>query len=189
MKIIEDLEKKFENSNDECKAMVKALKIAFEDMEFLAKQTVTVTEGCRLNFNGDPNGPGLPFFKGEEWLVGDKIQDLMKKMKFALEQPKSEFTPEKPHGLSVNNCMPQVVMARVVRIDKINHSMESLEHRPDETTRRSTVYFRWGDGYLAKQEFSIGDVVPVLGQYVRGVAVCNQWGSYHFIVTHLLKRG
>lgn len=191
MKFLEDLEEKFKNSDDECKAMIKALKIAFEDMEFLAKQTVTVTEGrCRLNFNGDPNGPGVTFFEGEEWLIGDKIRGLMKTMRSVLERPKSEFVLEKPHGLPMNKCMPNVVTARVVRIETTNRVVESLEHRPDETVQKSTIYFRWGDegGYLGKQVFSIGDVTPVLGQYVRGVAICNQWGSYYFFMTHLLKK-
>ena len=111
-------------------------------------------------------------------------------MKFALEQPKSEFTPEKPHGLPMNKCIPKIVTARVVRIETTNRVVESLEHRPDETVQKSTIYFRWGDegGYLGKQVFSIGDVTPVLGQYVAGVAICDQWGAYHFFMTHLLKR-
>lgn len=102
-----------------------------------------------------------------------------------------KFELETNGGIPTHRCKPQVVVARAIRIDSQEHKTESVDSQNHVRVNEQEITFRMIDddglNYIAKQTFAIGDVKPQLGQYVRGVVVLNQWGSYDFLMTHLLK--
>lgn len=64
----------------------EALRIAVEALDFASKQTVSILEGrIRLNFNGDESGPGLTFYEGETWLLGDRAKEALDQIAKILE--------------------------------------------------------------------------------------------------------
>lgn len=102
-----------------------------------------------------------------------------------------KLVPEKDHGLPISKCKPYVVMARATKIHSDVYRTESLrrnESSDSVSTKRVQFYFEIkGQEFCASEEFRVGDVTPNLGQWVRGVAVFNQWGSIKFTTTHLMK--
>ena len=109
-----------------------------------------------------------------------------------MKKPKKlNLVPEKEHGKPMSACDPIVVMARVIEVRTESYRLESIMQRPyqHDGTKNVTVEFEIdGETYCAKERFEVGQVAPVLGQWVRGVVVPNQWFSLHFVTTHLMKR-
>lgn len=113
---------------------------------------------------------------------------------------KPKLVQESEHGLSMKTCKPEVVYARVISVySKIRRDSklmkdedgEDLEttHDYDSTSEQEIKFLVEVDGeeFHAKEKFIAGDVIPKLGQWVRGIVVWNQWGSTRFVTTHLMK--
>ena len=104
------------------------------------------------------------------------------------------LVPQYTHGLPLEECRPTVVTARVIGYaeDKTTCVKLALDGGKDysswEKERRLTFWFKHQDKeYTSEESFQCGDVIPEIGQWVRGVVVINQWGSSKFTTTHLLK--
>jgi hypothetical protein len=101
------------------------------------------------------------------------------------------LVPEKEHGIPIKDCQPFVVFARAIEIQsdvcEIKKIQKNYDHKFTGEQRVTFEIESEGVTYRAKQTFHTGDVVPELGQWVRGVMVQCQWFSSHFIMTHLTK--
>lgn len=103
--------------------------------------------------------------------------------------------PEASHGLSMEQCQPIVVTALVVdyseeKTENCSMDEEGGKHRNTFSGNKYLMflYERDGEKYHSRETFKIGDIVPEIGQWVRGVVVTNQWGSTKFVTTHLLSK-
>lgn len=103
----------------------------------------------------------------------------------------AKLVPSSDGGVPIEECDPVVVIARVVEIRTKSQKVESIDksHQWENITEQFITFEYQKDGcsHFFHQTFQPGDVIPVMGQYVRGVVVGTQWFSSKFVVTHLLK--
>ena len=106
----------------------------------------------------------------------------------------NKLVPEKNYGTSIEDSKPVEVIARAVRIVTQKRDIQSLLFRPDTHDDGYEVTFEYvlGEGKNRQlmrytQSLGTGDVIPELGQYVRGIHVECQWGATRFVMTHKLK--
>jgi hypothetical protein len=94
-------------------------------------------------------------------------------------------------GIPLDQCQPSIVFARVISIDSHGSKRQSISGTTDwESFDKKIITFEIendGNSVLVRQTFGIGDIVPELGQWVRGIAVQCQWFGRYFITTHLMK--
>lgn len=94
-------------------------------------------------------------------------------------------------GVGVSDSLPFVTVARCVELVHDGLRIQNIDSRfTDFRINEIIVTFLViieKQSYRVKQKFNLGDVYPKLGQYVRGVMVLNQFGSYQFVMTHRLK--
>lgn len=114
---------------------------------------------------------------------------------YNLRKPK-DLSPIIETSLKMEDCVPEIIFAKVTEIIETDMyrrtrleydgSIDKLDPSPGKVNVRFS--YEIGDRqFYVRETFEIGEVLPKLGQWVRGVLVRNQWGSYHFITTHVLK--
>lgn len=93
-------------------------------------------------------------------------------------------------GLKISSCQPREIYAKVVHIRQTvirNIDDEDPTYEHIESQYITFQYPVKDKKYHVAQRFNVGDVTPVMGQWVRGIVTYNQWGTEVFTTTHLMK--
>lgn len=68
----EQLKQQLEVSAENYSKLMQRLEDAEAALKHYAGRTVSVKDGhIRLNYHGTEDGPGMCFYQGEEWIIGD----------------------------------------------------------------------------------------------------------------------
>lgn len=59
-------------------AIISSIRIAVEELKAYSERTLTVEQGrCRMAYHKGPDSPGMSFYEGEIWHLGDRAKNAL----------------------------------------------------------------------------------------------------------------